>query len=103
MITRRDFLVRLARHEPQPVPRAFAVNGRYETKKRRNDDDDEEEEEDGGSRHALATGRNLPRSDRDYRARETRKLREKSLGTVFIIRRLGERRDRGKGGKTSSQ
>lgn len=58
-----DFLVRLARHEPRPVPRARLMD---DTKQR-----DEERREDDSDRHALATGRNLPRSDRDYRARNS--------------------------------
>lgn len=39
-----------------------------EEREQEEEEEDDVEDEDDGGRHALATGRNLPRSDRDYRA-----------------------------------
>jgi len=64
---------------PDLLARERVVNGRCETKRRRKTRGRRR-----GRGHALATGRNLPRSNRDY-ARETQKLLQ-SQGTVFIIR-----------------
>jgi len=56
---------------PTCSARERAVNGRYETKRRR-------KRREYGGRHALAMGQNFPRSDRDYRARNSEAVLEEA-------------------------